>query len=73
MSIESAAEMKKVEPDYDRELSPIKTKLSRLVDELFRHDGYGQIQIDMRLLRRGQKEVIVRCGKEYRFVVDYQP
>lgn len=49
----------------------IKNHLSSLFDELLRHNGYGQLQIDMRLLRRGQKEVVLRCGKEYRFVVDF--
>lgn len=49
----------------------IKEKLGRLYDELFGHDGYGRIEVDMKILRRGQKEIILRCGKEYRFVVDY--
>ncbi len=49
----------------------VKNRLENLFDELLRHNGYGQIQIDMRLLRRGQKEVVLRCGKEYRFVVDF--
>lgn len=49
----------------------IKEKLSSLYDEIFLHDGYGRIEVDIKILRRGQKEVILRCGKEYRFVVDY--
>ncbi len=49
----------------------IKNRLSSLFDELLRHNGYGQLEVNMRLLRRGQKEVVVRCGKEYRFVVDF--
>ncbi len=49
----------------------IKNCLDNLFDELLRHNGYGQIQIDMKLLRRGQKEVVLRCGKEYRFVVEF--
>ena len=48
-----------------------KARLLELYDEVFEHDGYGQIQVDVRILRRGQKEVIVRCGKEYRFVIDF--
>lgn len=46
-------------------------KLEEIYTELFAHDGYGHIEVDMRILKRGQKEVIVRCGKEFRFVVDY--
>lgn len=61
------------EPAIDQTLKPVKDKLGQLVDDLFHHDGYGQIQVDMRLLKRGQKEVILRCGKEYRFVVSFQP
>mgnify|MGYP000327141635 CR=1 FL=1 len=49
----------------------VKAKLLELYDDVFTHDGYGQIQVDMRILRRGQKEVILRCGKEYRFVLDF--
>ena len=49
----------------------IKKKLAHLYDEIFYHEGFGHIEIDMKILRRGQKEVILRCGKEYRYVVDY--
>jgi len=53
--------------------SPVKVRLLQLFDELLEHDGFGNMKIEMRLLRRGQKEVIVDCGKQYRFVVDFQP
>lgn len=43
-----------------------------LYSDLFAHNGYGEIRIDVRILRRGQKEVIIHCGKQYRFVVDYE-
>ena len=46
-------------------------RFSELYSEVFNHDGYGNIQVEMRLLRRGQKEIIIHCGKQYRFVVDY--
>lgn len=51
--------------------SEVKSKLNELFDEILRHEGYGHIEVDMKILRRGQKEVILRCGKEYRFVVDF--
>ncbi|MBM9538854.1 hypothetical protein [Desulfobulbus alkaliphilus] len=51
--------------------SEVKDKISALYDELFGHDGYGRIEVELKILRRGQKEVIIRCGKEYRFVLDY--
>lgn len=46
-------------------------RLATLYEEVFYHDGYGEIRLEMKILRRGQKEVIIHCGKQYRFVVDY--
>jgi len=50
--------------------------LARLV-ELYRdiilHDGFGEIRLEVRILRKGQKEVIIHCGKQYRYVVDFDP
>ncbi len=43
-----------------------------LYREVFEHDGYGDIRVEMKLMRRGQKEVIIHCGKQYRFVVDFK-
>ncbi|HID46341.1 MAG TPA: hypothetical protein EYP34_11370 [Chromatiaceae bacterium] len=48
------------------------SKISELYREVFKHDGYGDLKIEMRILRRGQKEVIVYCGKQYRYVVDFK-
>lgn len=45
-------------------------KLTNLYCEAFSHDGFAEIRIEMRILRRGQKEVILHCGKQYRYVVD---
>jgi hypothetical protein len=51
--------------------APVKARLLQLLDEVIAHDGYGSIKVDVRLLKKGQKEVIVDCGKQYRFVVDH--
>lgn len=40
--------------------------------EVFQHEGYGKMQIEMRFLKRHQKEIIIHCGKDYRFVVDFE-
>ncbi len=48
-------------------------KIGELYAALFRHDGFGEIRIEMRILKRQQKEIIVHCGKQYRYVVDFQP
>jgi hypothetical protein len=47
-------------------------KLETLFEELLTHDGFGDLRVEMRLLKRGQKEVILYCGKQYRYVVDFQ-
>ncbi|WP_446810656.1 hypothetical protein ACH50O_03500 [Methylomonas sp. 2BW1-5-20] len=54
-----------------RQNSP-KKKLESLFDDLLRHDGFGDMRVEMRLLKRGQKEVIIYCGKQYRYVVDFE-
>lgn len=41
-----------------------------LYADLFGHDGYGDISVEIKILRRGQKEVILHCGKQYRYVLD---
>lgn len=48
----------------------LKSTLMALLDDVLAHDGFGSIRVDVRLLKRGQKEVILDCGKQYRFVID---
>ena len=48
----------------------ILAKVSALYADLTAHDGYGELRIEVRLLKRGQKEIIVHCGKQYRYIVD---
>lgn len=52
--------------------TPVKKRLLELLDELIVHDGFGSIKVDIRLLKRGQKEIIIDCGKQYRYVVDFE-
>jgi hypothetical protein len=54
-----------------REHALILEKIGELYRDLFRHDGFGELKVTMRFLKRGQKEVVIACGKEFRFVVDY--
>lgn len=49
----------------------VKEMMLQLYDDLFRHDGYGEMKVVMRFIRHNRKEVIIHCGKEYRFVVEY--
>ncbi len=48
----------------------MKLKLLSLVDEVLAHDGFGDIHVEVRILKRQQKEVILHCGKQYRYVLD---
>ncbi len=54
----------------DCQTDNIKSKLIELFDDVLSHDGFGEIKIEMKILKRQQKEVILHCGKQYRFVVD---
>lgn len=55
------------------EENPVLKKLHELYYGLLKHDGFGEIRIEIRILKRGQKEVILHSGKQFRFVVDYPP
>jgi hypothetical protein len=54
----------------DSEQQPVKAKLLELMDDILAHDGYGDIRVEVRILKRRQKEVILHCGKQYRYVID---
>jgi hypothetical protein len=59
-------------PQQSDQHQEIKKKLMDLYTELFLHEGYGSLRVEMRFLKRGQKEIVLICGKEYRYVVNYQ-
>ena len=48
-------------------------RLVALYADLLTHEGFGEIRVEVRILKRRQKEVIIHCGKQYRFVVDFVP
>lgn len=48
-------------------------RLQMLYEGLVAHDGFGEMRLEVRILKRGQKEILIHCGKQYRFVVDYRP
>lgn len=50
----------------------MKSKLMELLDDVLLHDGFSDIRVEVKILKRGQKEVILHCGKQYRFVLDMQ-
>lgn len=49
----------------------IQQHIAQIFDELLRHDGYGEFKVELRILKRGQKEVLVHYGKQYRYVIDF--
>lgn len=54
----------------DQKQQQVLEKIIDVYSDLFSHDGYGDFSIEMKILRRGQKEVIIHCGKQHRFVLD---
>ncbi len=48
----------------------VKQRISALYNMLVEHDGFGEMSIDFKILKKGQKEIIIHCGKQYRYVVD---
>jgi hypothetical protein len=50
----------------------VKQKLVEVYQDLFEHDGFGNFQVEIKILKRQQKEIIIDCGKQYRYVVDYK-
>ncbi len=52
---------------------PVISKMIEVYNELFKHDGYGDMSVEIKILKKDKKEVIIYCGKQYRFVVDYNP
>ena len=44
-------------------------RVESLYQMLFEHRGYGEMTIEMRYLRKREKEVIIKCGKQYRYIV----
>ncbi len=49
----------------------VKKELLKIFDDAFQHDGFSDIHIEMKILKRRQKEVIIHYGKQHRFVLDF--
>jgi hypothetical protein len=45
-------------------------RIVKIFRELLLHDGFGDLAVEVKLLKRGQKEVIIKSGKQYRYVID---
>ncbi len=45
-------------------------KMLAVFQDLMDHDGYGDFRVEVKILKRGQKEVIIHYGKQFRYVLD---
>ena len=52
-------------------MDAVSNKLIELYKDLLAHEGFGEMRVEIKILKRGQKEVIIHCGRQYRFVVDF--
>lgn len=57
----------------DTGVEPVLARIADLFDACLRHDGHAGFRVEMRILKRRQKEIIVDCGRQYRFVLDFEP
>jgi len=48
----------------------VKKQISSLYDMLMAHEGYGEIKVDFKIFKKDQKEIIIHCGKQYRYIID---
>ncbi len=54
-----------------RDPRALQEMLLTLLDDVLKHDGFGEIRVEVRILKRQQKEVIIHYGKQYRYVLDW--
>ena len=47
-----------------------KARLLNSFDYLLSHNGSGHLEVNTKILKRGQKEIIIQCSRCHRFVVD---
>ena len=48
----------------------VKKQILSLYDMLVGHEGYGEIKVNFKIIKKGRKEIIIHCGKQYRYVID---
>jgi hypothetical protein len=50
-------------------LAPAQNKLNALFIDILEHPGFGELHVNVRIMKDARKEVILNSGKEYRFVL----
>lgn len=48
----------------------VKKQIISLYDMLAVHEGYGELKVEFKILKKDRKEIIIHCGKQYRYVID---
>ena len=48
----------------------VKKQILSLYDMLVVHEGYGEIKVNFKIVKKDRKEIIIHCGKQYRYVID---
>lgn len=47
-----------------------KTRLLNSFEYLLSHNGSGHLEVNTKILKRGQKEITIQCSRCHRYVVD---
>jgi hypothetical protein len=53
------------------QLGAVKKQILSVLDDAFQHDGFSEFKVEIKILKRQQKEIIVHYGKQHRYVLDY--
>ena len=55
---------------HEDEEEKAKARLLASFDYLLNHNGSGHLEVNTKILKRGQKEVTIQCSRSHRFIVD---
>ena len=55
---------------HDDDEEKAKARLLASFDYLLNHNGSGHLEVNTKILKRGQKEVTIQCSLCHRFIVD---
>ena len=50
--------------------SKARARLLASFDHLLSHNGSGHLEVNTKILKRGQREVTIQCSRCHRFIVD---
>ena len=59
-----------LQQEDDREKA--KARLLASFENLLSHNGSGHLEVNTKILKRGQKEVTIQCSRSHRFIVDME-